>query len=135
MKLLILDPESKPKEIEIATYQDAEKFLHKTRFGDSAWAILNDDGVVLHSGIADQFDAREYMEKEEQEFFCEKCKLESSVEYTEGDDVHFVIDLIASPHAMQRNSCAIKFGTSFVRVRSEDCSEEEWSKITGKVKA
>ncbi|MBZ5660042.1 MAG: hypothetical protein LAO08_06505 [Acidobacteriia bacterium] len=135
MKLLVFDPESKPKETEIATYQDAEKILHKTRFGDSAWAILNDDGIVLHSGIAETFIAREYMEKKEQEFFCEKCRLESSVEYTDGDDVHFVIDLIASTHAMQQYNCALKFGSSFVRVRSEGCSEEEWGKVTGKVKA
>jgi len=134
MKLMIFSADQKPLESEVADYRAVEDKLRNSNvYGDAVWVTFKDNGEVEKHGQADEMDARNYMEKEEQEFFCEKCRLETSVEYVKGDDVQSVMVDIADKHHMRSYQCAIKYGTSFVRVKSPDCSEKEWAEVTGQV--
>lgn len=137
MKLMIFNPDQKPLEFNALDYDEVEAICRNTPklLGDSKWVTFKDDGTVEHTGQVDSMEAREYKEPETQEFFCEKCRLETYVEYVEGDDVHTVMGEIAEKHHMRKYQCAIKYGSSFIRVKSPDCSEEEWARVTGAVKA
>jgi len=137
MKLMVFSADQKPLEFNAAGYQEVEAILRNTPrlYGDAVWVTFKDTGEVEHHGQADEMNARDYVEKEEQEFFCEKCRLESSVEYIEGDGVQMVMDDIANEHHNRQYHCAVKYGSSFVRVKSPDCSEEEWAEVTKRVKA
>src|SRR5271166_4831219 len=103
MKLMIFSADQKPLEYNVADYQAVEgKLRNDLIYGDAVWVTFKDNGEVEKHGQADEMDARNYMEKEEQEFFCEKCRLESSVEYVEGDDVQTVMGEIADKHHMRQ---------------------------------
>jgi len=137
MKLVIFNPDQKPQEFNAVDYYKVEAILRDTPalLGDSKWVTFKEDGeTVENTGQVDEMEARNYMEQLQQEFFCEKCGLETCIEYVEGDDVHMVLDEIASKHQMRKHHCAIKFGSSFIRVKALGCSEAEWAQVTGKVK-
>lgn len=136
MKLMIFSADQKPLEFNVSTYKVVGEALRQAHvYGDAFWATFKKDGTVEHTGQVDEFDAFEYMEKKEQTFFCEKCNLESEVEYVGGADAQSVLDDIADKHHMRQYRCAIKYGSTFIRVRSEDCTAGEWDRIMGRVKA
>jgi len=138
MKLMIFNPDDKPFEFEVADYKAVEDKCRNAPglAGDSKWVTFKKDGVTVEScGQVDEMEARNYMEQLEQEFFCEKCDLETSVEYVDGAGVQMVFDEIAEKHHMRKYQCAVKYGSSFIRVKSPDCSEEEWAQVTRQVKA
>jgi hypothetical protein len=138
MKLIIFCADEKPFEFEVADYKAVEDKCRNTHglSGDSKWVTFKKDGVIVEScGQVDEMEARNYMEQIEQEFFCEKCGLETYVEYVEGDDVQSVMSDIAERHHTRKYQCAVKYGSSFIRVKSPDCSEQEWAQVTRGVKA
>jgi hypothetical protein len=137
MKLMIFNPDQKPLEFNAVDYYKVEAILRDTPalLGDSKWVTFKEDGeTVEHTGQVDEMEARNYMEEQEQEFFCEKCGLETYVEFVEGDDVQMVLSEIAEKHHMRKYQCALKYGSSFIRVKAPGCSEEEWAQVTRKVK-
>ncbi len=69
-----------------------------------------------------------------QEYFCEGCKAEGRVPYLESAGAYDVIDAINSDHLYNSRACALGIGATKLRVRSEECTDEEWDAIT-KVKA
>jgi len=137
MKLMVFSADQKPLEFNTVGYEEVEAILRNSKiYGNAVWVTFKEDNqTVEHHGLVEDMEARTYMETEEQEFFCEKCRLESSVEYVEGDDVQTVMSEIADKHHMRQYHCAVKYGSSFIRVKSPDCSEEEWAQVTGAIKA
>lgn len=134
MKLVIFEPDQKPKEIEVIDLKDAEEQCGHATFGDSAYVLLNKDGTVLHSGTCETMNANNWDETLFQEYFCEACKTEGRVPFLESTGIYDVIDAINSDHLYASRPCALGIGATKLRVRSAECTDAEWDAIT-KVKA
>lgn len=130
MKLVIYDPEEKPKEFEVTNLNEAEKQCEHAHHGDSAYVLFNEDGTVLHSGQCCTMSADAWDEPKEQVYYCEACKHEGLVHYIEHAGVFDVIEAINTDHLFSNRTCSLGFGATRIRVRSEGCTDAEWAEVT-----
>jgi len=113
MKLMIFDPGTKPLEVELADINNALQYINHAQYGDSGWAVLNDDGTVFKSGMVENFSLSEFLPSFKQEALCEKCNVNLGVQYSE-NEADQVDDDLANQHRVYSSKCSMTYGSQFI---------------------